>query len=58
MASGGDNFTVLLGGTNPLGGAQDIDALVAYLAGGYKAPAVPYDPTTPALAMPRITRLP
>jgi 5'-nucleotidase len=58
MASGGDNFTVLLGGTNPLGGAQDIDALVAYLAGGYKAPAAPYDPTTPALGLPRITRLP
>jgi 5'-nucleotidase len=57
MATGGDNFTVLLGGTNVLGGAQDIDALVAYLA-GYKAPAAPYDPASTALGKPRITRLP
>ncbi|HEV7576937.1 MAG TPA: bifunctional metallophosphatase/5'-nucleotidase [Caldimonas sp.] len=58
MATGGDNFTVLIGGGNALGGAQDIDALVAYLAGGYKAPSPPYDATAPALALPRITRLP
>ena len=57
MATGGDGFTVLLGGANALGGAQDIDALVAYLS-GYKAPAAPYDPNTPALSLPRITRLP
>jgi 5'-nucleotidase len=48
---------VLLGGANALGGAQDIDALVAYLS-DYKAPAAPYDPNTPALSLPRITRLP
>jgi len=58
MASGGDGFTVLLGGTHMLGGAQDIDALVGYLSGGYKAPRAPYDPALPALALPRITRLP
>jgi 5'-nucleotidase len=58
MATGGDNFTVLIGGGNALGGAQDIDALVAYLTGGYKAPSPPYDATAPALALPRITRLP
>ncbi|WP_280151195.1 bifunctional metallophosphatase/5'-nucleotidase [Piscinibacter sp. XHJ-5] len=58
LAAGGDGFTVLTGGANPLGGAQDIDALVAYLRGGYKAPAAPYDQTLPALKVPRITRLP
>ncbi|MGJ7512019.1 bifunctional metallophosphatase/5'-nucleotidase, partial [Variovorax sp. GT1P44] len=58
MATGGDGFTVLLGGTSALGGAQDIDALTAYLAGGYKAPKPAYDPTLPALAIPRITQLP
>jgi 5'-nucleotidase len=58
MATGGDGFTVLLGGAGALGGAQDIDALVAYLSGGYKAPAAPYDQGAPALNVPRITRLP
>jgi 5'-nucleotidase len=57
IATGGDNFTVLLGGASALGGAQDIDALVAYLA-GFKAPAAPYDPASAALGKPRITRLP
>lgn len=57
IATGGDNFTTLLGGTGLLGGAQDIDALVAYLA-SFKAPAAPYDPSSPALGTPRITRLP
>jgi 5'-nucleotidase len=57
MATGGDGFSVLLGGSAVLGGAQDIDALVAYLA-GYKAPAAPYDPAAAALAKPRVTRLP
>lgn len=32
LAAGGDSFTVFNEGTNPLGGAQDIDALVAYFA--------------------------
>ena len=58
MATGGDGFTVLLGGTNVLGGAQDIDALTAYLNAGYKAPKPAYDPALPALAIPRITQLP
>ncbi len=57
MATGGDGFTTLLGGTQALGGAQDIDALVAYLA-GYKAPAAPYDPAAAVLRKPRILRLP
>jgi 5'-nucleotidase len=58
MATGGDGYTVLLGGLNALGGAQDIDALVAYLQGGYKAPAPAYNPADAALKAPRITRLP
>lgn len=56
MATGGDNYTVLMGGTSQLGGAQDIDALVAYLA-AFKAPAAPYEPANAALGKPRITRL-
>jgi 5'-nucleotidase len=32
LASGGDGFTVFNEGTNALGGAQDIDAFVAYFA--------------------------
>ena len=58
LATGGDGFTVLLGGTGVQGGAQDIDALIAYLSSGYKAPALAYDPADPALKLPRITRLP
>jgi 5'-nucleotidase len=57
MATGGDGFKVLTGGTNVLGGAQDIDALVAFFA-GYKAPNAPYNPADPAQHQPRITRLP
>ena len=57
LATGGDGFTTLLGGTSVLGGAQDIDALVAYML-NFKAPAAPYDPNLPALKKPRITRLP
>ena len=44
MATGGDGFTTFSAAPNQLGGAQDIDALVAYLA-GYKAPAAAYDPS-------------
>ena len=58
MATGGDGFGVLLGGTGVLGGAQDIDALIAYLSAGYKAPKAAYNPALPALGLPRITRLP
>jgi len=57
MATGGDGFGVLVGGTSQLGGAQDIDALIAYLA-GFKAPAAPYNPANPVLAKPRITATP
>ena len=57
MATGGDGFTTFIGGLSQLGGAQDIDALVAYLA-SYKTPAAAYSPADAVLNKPRITRLP
>jgi len=43
LATGGDGFTVFNSGTDPLGGAQDIDSFVAYLqaagAAGVPVPA-------------------
>jgi 5'-nucleotidase len=48
LADGGDGFTTLISGSNRLGGAQDIDALIAYFTAN---PA--YSPVTTA----RITRL-
>jgi 5'-nucleotidase len=45
MADGGDGFSTFTKGTSRLGGAQDIDATVAFLA-QYKAPKSPYDPAT------------
>ncbi len=41
MADGGDGYSTLIKGTNRVGGAQDIDALAAFLA-DYKAPKAPY----------------
>lgn len=41
MADGGDGYSTLVKGTSRMGGAQDIDALTAYLA-DYKSPKVPY----------------
>jgi 5'-nucleotidase len=43
MADGGDGYSTLKAGTNRVGGAQDIDALVAFLA-KFKMPAAPYTP--------------
>lgn len=57
MATGGDNFTVLTAGGNPLGGAQDINALIAYMA-DFRAPNPPYNPTSASLNKPRVTKLP
>ncbi len=56
MATGGDGYSSFLNGTELLGGAQDIDALTAYLA-AFKAPNPAYDPADPALAKPRISRV-
>lgn len=58
LSTGGDGFTSFLAGAATLGGAPDIDALTADLA-GFKQPALrAYDPAAPALLKPRITRLP
>ncbi|HJV95568.1 MAG TPA: bifunctional metallophosphatase/5'-nucleotidase [Albitalea sp.] len=58
LSTGGDGFTSFNNGTERLGGAQDIDALTAYLA-GFKLPSFPaYDPAAASLQKPRITRLP
>ncbi|WP_424196213.1 bifunctional metallophosphatase/5'-nucleotidase [Ampullimonas aquatilis] len=46
LSTGGDGFTTLLGGTNLLGGAQDIDSLVAYMSANYKSPKLPYTDNT------------
>jgi 5'-nucleotidase len=43
LAAGGDGFTVFNQGTNSLGGAQDIDALVAYF-NSFLPGAVPNPP--------------
>jgi len=58
LSTGGDGFTVFKRGTSTLGGAQDIDALSAYMAGfdvltGHAA----YDPTAAARQNPRVTRV-
>lgn len=49
LASGGDGFYVLVDGTDRLGGANDLDALMAYFA--------EYSPVSPP-ALDRITALP
>lgn len=58
LASGGDGFSIFAEGKSPLGGAQDLDALVDYMA-RFKAPNAPYRPgTDPADGgSPRIRRL-
>ena len=56
LAGGGDGFTTLAAGGARLGGAQDLDALVAYLAPWL--PRAPYDATLPALGEPRLRRVP
>jgi 5'-nucleotidase len=48
LADGGDGFTLLRSGTDRLGGAQDIDALVAYVAANSPVAAV----TTPRVRIP------
>jgi 5'-nucleotidase len=55
LAAGGDGFSLFKAGTERLGGAQDIDALVAYFA-AFKRPHPAYDPQAPDLAQPRISR--
>jgi len=57
MSTGGDGFAVFQQGANQVGGAQDIDALVAYFS-NFLSPNPPYDPTSPVLHTPRITLVP
>jgi 5'-nucleotidase len=57
MATGGDGFSTFIAGLSQQGGAQDIDALVAYLA-AFKAPAAPYNPASAVLNKPRISTIP
>lgn len=56
LADGGDAFTVLKGGSNRVGGGQDIDALGSYLT-QFKAPSPAYNPAAANLGKPRIVRL-
>ena len=57
LSAGGDGFTVLNDGIDRVGGAQDIDALTAYLT-SYPLPTSAYDPNAAVLALPRVTLLP
>ncbi|MGH6645457.1 bifunctional metallophosphatase/5'-nucleotidase [Aquabacterium sp.] len=57
LSTGGDGFTAFANGKDLLGGAQDIDALTAYLA-RFKLPAqTAYDPSAATLQKPRITKV-
>ena len=58
MADGGDGYSTLLKGTSRIGGAQDIDALTAFLA-NFKTPKSPYAPGVNVLdaGTPRINRV-
>jgi 5'-nucleotidase len=53
LAAGGDSFTVFNQGTNPLGGAQDIDALVEY----FRAASDPNNSYLPGVAVPALNRI-
>ncbi len=59
MADGGDGYSTLVKGTNRLGGAQDIDALTAYMSANFKAPKAAYAPNTHVAdaGTPRINRV-
>jgi 5'-nucleotidase len=58
MADGGDGYSTFLRGTNRLGGAQDIDALTAYMS-RFSTPATAFNPATVAddAGTPRISRI-
>ena len=54
LASGGDSFTVFRQGTNPVGGAQDVDALESYIAAfGPNPPPLPPSDRIRMLSPPR-----
>ena len=51
LAAGGDGFTVFNEGTDALGGAQDIDAWVAYF-GTFGSAGIPVPPLNRIVAKP------
>lgn len=54
LAAGGDSFTVFRQGTNPVGGAQDVDALESYIAAlGPSPPPLPPSDRIRMLSPPR-----
>lgn len=57
MATGGDRLTVLTAGTQRLGGAQDIDALMGLLVDTLP-PRAPFDLRGAGMGEPRIVRVP
>lgn len=58
MATGGDGYSTFLNGTDLLGGAQDIDALSAYLADfNVLTGGLAYNPNDPSLGKPRMSRI-
>jgi 5'-nucleotidase len=58
LAAGKDNFSVMLEATDPVEGTTDIAGLAAYMTSTYLAPKAPFDPSNPALHLPRIVKLP
>lgn len=58
MADGGDGYSTLLKGTNRIGGAQDLDALTAFLA-NFKSPRAAFAPSANPVdaSSPRINRV-
>ena len=58
LQTGGDGFTTFKLGTSVLGGAQDIDALSAYLANFNATTGHPaWNPNDPAVQRPRMSRV-
>ena len=57
LATGGDGFSTLKDGTQRIGGGQDVDALIAYMAATLP-PNPPYEPSLPAYGEPRLVRRP
>jgi len=57
LATGGNGYAALAEGVDRVGGAQDIDAFVQFMA-AYKSPAPPFDPRAATQGEPRIVRVP
>jgi len=57
LATGGDGYPAFAEGTDRIGGAQDLDAFVQFMA-AYKPPAPAFDPHAVTQGEPRIVRVP